>query len=1266
MDEARVQAYVELIQKLLECPVGEEGAILNQHSDLVDEGFVQVALALAQQAAQEGENDVAQFLQQLVGQAAEALGFGGRVTGGQIHPSPDQLMAFWVDLLRAEMEGRDNGAAVHRVIQQNIGLLIPALEYTIVQWTEGVVAQNPEQAETIVGVVEDACISISEFPHGNYEAALSVALAGYDVVLALRVDNPTKRAQTLMNQANARLAQAELGIDSAANLERAIAAHEESAQIRRCLGLERDLSSSLMNQATARLTQARLGINAAVNLERAMVAYGESGQIMRRLGLEYDLSLNLMNQGNARLIQAQLGIDSVANVEQAIIAYGESGQIMRHLGLDPRNLSSTLMNQGNARLIQAELGIDPAANLERAIAAYDESNQISRRLGLGHDLSSILMNQGLAWRNQAQLGIDPAVNLERAISAYIESAQIMRYLGLERDLSYTLNNQGNARLIQAELGIDPAANLERAIAAYGESADIMRRLGLERDLSTTLMDRANAWRNQAQLGIDPAVNLERAISAYTESAAILRGLGLERDLSQTLMNQASARLAQSELGIDPALNLGRAIVAYEASATIRRRLGLERDLAATLYNMGNAYQIQTNQPGLDVAAHQQALKQAIQVYREALNYFDPVVLPVETLHSARALGNLHFSQGHWQQALAEGYQVAIAAVEQARTWATDDKHRQEVLENAIGVYANALQCYINLKQYEEAILLTERARSRHLVELMHSNDAYKSGDIPEEVQRYLDEEVQHYLDEYEILQHRIDQLQRRQENDGLAMTSSGLSNLSLRSSTLKEQEDHRRVEIQTLNAQKQEVWKKLRSLDRVLAEGLKVSSLSFEELSALIANQPTTALLSFYSTQEHTYILVLRHGETGIRCDLHTCTDQGIPFQNWILENWLTPYQQNFSTWIDAMPQRLADLSQRLQLDTLIQTHLQGIDELILIPHIALHLIPFAALPLAPDSPSGSPLPQGEGLGVRVLGDRFRIRVLPSAQILSYCHSRENGNPTAPLVLGPQFGSVEDATGDRPVVTAGFEAIAKRLNIPKEQRLRGKHQATKAKYRTLAKAATTQALHSIHHAASNLGNPLDSALQLADGDITLGHLLSPGWRMPHLVDVFLSCCETNLGTPTLTDDLLTLSTGFLCAGARSVVSTLWSVNALSTAIFCDLYYQFREQGSDRPTALQQAQQKMQHLSGKELKIHYQPLRDQLAAQWKQAEQNFQNYRSQLKALAESHPDYKQTKQRQNHWKRQKKAFAEDLYKFEQERPFASPYYWAGFVSQGLR
>ncbi|KDR59338.1 hypothetical protein, partial [Limnospira platensis] len=49
MDEQRVQAYLSLIQELLECPSGEELQILDGHMELADEGFVQVCKLVALQ-----------------------------------------------------------------------------------------------------------------------------------------------------------------------------------------------------------------------------------------------------------------------------------------------------------------------------------------------------------------------------------------------------------------------------------------------------------------------------------------------------------------------------------------------------------------------------------------------------------------------------------------------------------------------------------------------------------------------------------------------------------------------------------------------------------------------------------------------------------------------------------------------------------------------------------------------------------------------------------------------------------------------------------------------------------------------------------------------------------------------------------------------------------------------------------------------------------------------------------------------------------------
>lgn len=98
-----------------------------------------------------------------------------------------------------------------------------------------------------------------------------------------------------------------------------------------------------------------------------------------------------------------------------------------------------------------------------------------------------------------------------------------------------------------------------------------------------------------------------------------------------------------------------------------------------------------------------------------------------------------------------------------------------------------------------------------------------------------------------------------------------------------------------------------------------------------------------------------------------------------------------------------------------------------------------------------------------------------------------------------------------------------------------------------------QVLHSSHHAGSNLNNSLESILRLFDGNINLARILT--WRFLQLAEVILSCCETNLTLTPITNDPLSIAAGFFCAGARNVVSTLWAVDDLATALFGILSYE---------------------------------------------------------------------------------------------------------------
>ena len=286
------------------------------------------------------------------------------------------------------------------------------------------------------------------------------------------------------------------------------------------------------------------------------------------------------------------------------------------------------------------------------------------------------------------------------------------------------------------------------------------------------------------------------------------------------------------------------------------------------------------------------------------------------------------------------------------------------------------------------------------------------------------------------------------------------------------------------------------------------------------------------------------------------------------------------------MEPTLAELSQRLQLQQLIDKHLQDIEELIIVPHLYLHQIPFAALPISPKVASNpettAPVLQTAGKtrnyrdwntdtsdttpttpinidNNEYLSDRFRIRVVPSCQILDFCHQRE-------AVKTKTVGIVENATGDLHFTPEECRQLAELYNVPPERHLKEK-QATIANYLKLAQQVNI--LHSSHHASSDISNALESGLRLSDGTLDLANLYIQSF--PQLSEVFLSCCETNFTLSEITDDVLTLAGGFLTAGARSVVSTLWSVQDDSTAEFCELYYQFRNQRETSPEALRKAQ-----------------------------------------------------------------------------------------------
>ncbi|MFM7909394.1 MAG: CHAT domain-containing protein, partial [Microcystis sp.] len=569
---------------------------------------------------------------------------------------------------------------------------------------------------------------------------------------------------------------------------------------------------------------------------------------------------------------------------------------------------------------------------------------------------------------------------------------------------------------------------------------------------------------------NPRINLAIAVYGYEFCAQTERQLGLERELAGTLTNLGIASSTHAALGQEPVTNLERVIAAYTEATTIRRQPGLERDLASTLNNLGNAYYTQA-ELGKEPVAN---LERAIANYREALSFLNPALLPADTLRTGRNLGDIGFQQGWWNIAI-EGYTVAVEAVEQSRAWATSEALRQEIVRESIGVYENLIQAAVNQGDLSLALRTVERSRSKRLADLIAVGDLYADGRIPPEIQAWYQQVKESRQIQSQLRQNPLDQ-------PGFPQKPQPAPIGNTRASFAPEQ-------LHAAEAAERQAWDALYRFDAITAQLQQPQPQPrLDELTALLPS-PQTALLSFYTTATHTHIFVLRRpaqdGGEWVNC--HTIPnppESANDLQDWLVVNWVNPYiqinqaetaqsrQQRRDEWHQAMATRLQELATRLQFDTLIQQHLQGITELILIPHLFLHQIPFDLLPTA----------QGQ-----LLGDRFRLQFVPSTKILGLCRERSQPSPHT-------LGIVENTTEDLPYTPLECEWVAQTWNVPRQRRLQGRT-VTPDSYLQLLKQV--QALLSSHHATSRADDPLNSHLLLAEEQkVTLRDLLSPLWRFP--------------------------------------------------------------------------------------------------------------------------------------------------------------------------
>ncbi len=343
---------------------------------------------------------------------------------------------------------------------------------------------------------------------------------------------------------------------------------------------------------------------------------------------------------------------------------------------------------------------------------------------------------------------------------------------------------------------------------------------------------------------------------------------------------------------------------------------------------------------------------------------------------------------------------------------------------------------------------------------------------------------------------------------------------------------------------------RLTTIDAETASLISVSVPGIKEIQNLLPAGET--LIEYFGSGKELFAFVVdKQGVHAVKLDGERLHEDILEFRNWISPgggetrgNRNLMRQQRVTT---SAPASASALYGRLFQPLEPYIHNKN---LTIVPHAALHYLPFAAL----------------NTGKNYLLDRYAIRMLPSASVMKYMRKNAaSKKTTSALVLGnPDLG---DPTYDLPYAEKEATAVG---GMIKGSKVFLRKQATKAEVKKYG--ASAKYIHFASHGIFKPEQPLESGLALAkDGDgtgmLTVGEL----YEMRLDADLItLSACETALGKIERGDDVVGITRGFLYAGAGTIVSTLWQVDDEATGILMRTFYS-QLKNNDKRSALRNAQ-----------------------------------------------------------------------------------------------
>lgn len=433
----------------------------------------------------------------------------------------------------------------------------------------------------------------------------------------------------------------------------------------------------------------------------------------------------------------------------------------------------------------------------------------------------------------------------------------------------------------------------------------------------------------------------------------------------------------------------------------------------------------------------------------------------------------------------EFYRRAVEVIEGLRASINSESSKIGYVGNKQDVYAHLIKALIVANRPGEAFEYAERAKARALVDMMASREKFERAAgsesnalLPALAQLNTD------LEKFNLAKATPEQLQKNQQTRNLARVTT----------------------------------EQLQKTDYELASFVTVAGISEAKLRELL--QPDETLVEYYYLGNDLYAFV------ATKSTIRAVRLEGAG---------LSAAVHEFRTAVqNPQSKDIARLSRELHDRLIAPLGLPAKGKLLLVPHGALHYVPFNALSNGTDS----------------VIDRYTLRLLPSASVMSFLNQRKPSGKGLIVFGNPDLG---DPQYDLPGAQKEAEEIA-RLRPGSTILMRA--DATKTAAQKLA--GSFAYLHFASHGKFDSAKPLQSGIYLANdrdtgasGTLTVDELYSLNLNADL---VTLSACETALGNIDNGDDVVGLTRGFFYAGVSSIISSLWPVDDQATYQLMTRFY----------------------------------------------------------------------------------------------------------------